>query len=136
MKRQERGFTLLEIMLVVTIIGLLMAAAIFKMAPALNVAKDTRVRADISNLRTMLLSYNGTNGFYPTSDQGLKALVNRPDGEPVPNRWSQLMDSVPTDPWGKEYVYRCPGSKNPNGYDLFSAGPDRIPDTADDDWGQ
>jgi general secretion pathway protein G len=136
MKKQERGFTLLEIMLVVTIIGLLMAAAIFKMAPALNVAKDTRVRADISNLRTMLLSYNGTNGFYPTSDQGLKALVNRPDSEPVPNRWTQLMDSVPTDPWGKEYVYRCPGSKNPNGYDLFSSGPDRLPDTPDDDWGQ
>ena len=136
MKRQEQGFTLLEIMLVVTIIGLLMAAAIFKMSPALGVAKSTRVQADISNVRTLLLSYNGTNGFYPTTDQGLKALVNRPDTEPVPNRWNQLMDSVPTDPWGKEYIYRCPGTKNPNGYDLYSAGPDRIPDTADDDWGQ
>jgi len=136
MKKQERGFTLLEIMLVVTIIGLLMAAAIYKMAPALGVAKGARVQADINTLRTSLMSYNGTNGFYPTTDQGLKSLVSRPDSEPVPNRWNQLMDAVPTDPWGKEYIYRCPGNKNPNGYDLFSSGPDRIPDTADDDWGQ
>jgi general secretion pathway protein G len=136
MKKREKGFTLLEIMLVVTIIALLMAAAICKMAPSVNIAKNTRVQADISGIRTMLLTYNGTNGFYPTTDQGLKAFVTRPDSEPIPNRWTQLMDSVPTDPWGKEYVYRCPGIKNPNGYDLFSSGPDRIPDTGDDDWGQ
>jgi general secretion pathway protein G len=135
-KKQQRGFTLLEIMLVVTIIALLMAAAIYKMAPAVNVAKTTRVQADIGSIRTMLMSYNGMNGFYPTTDQGLKALVTRPDSEPIPNRWNQFIESVPTDPWGKEYVYRCPGTKNPNGYDLFSAGPDRIPDTGDDDWGQ
>ena len=136
MKRKEQGFTLLEIMLVVTIIALLMAAAIWKMAPAVDVAKKTRIQADIGSIRTMLLSYQGMNGFYPTTDQGLKALVVRPDTEPIPNRWTQMMDGVPTDPWGKEYIYRCPGSKNPNGYDIFSAGPDRIHDTADDDWGQ
>jgi general secretion pathway protein G len=136
MKRKEKGFTLLEIMLVVTIIALLMAAAIFKMAPAVDVAKKTRIQADIQSIRTMLLSYQGMNGFYPTTEQGLKALVVRPDSEPVPNRWTQMMDSVPTDPWAKEYVYRCPGSKNASGYDLYSSGPDRIPDTADDDWGQ
>src|SRR4051812_5719537 len=97
-KRQQRGFTLLEIMLVVTIIALLMAAAIYKMSPAVGVAKTTRVQADISGIRTMLMSYNGMNGFYPTTDQGLKALVNRPDSEPVPNRWTRLMEGVPTDP--------------------------------------
>jgi general secretion pathway protein G len=135
-KRQKQGFTLLEIMLVVTIIALLMAAAIYKMGPAVNVAKNTRVQADISGIRTMLMSYNGMNGFYPSTDQGLKALVNRPDTEPVPNRWTRLMEAVPTDPWGKEYIYRYPGTKSPSGYDLFSAGPDRIPDTEDDDYGQ
>jgi general secretion pathway protein G len=136
MKRKQKWFTLLEIMLVVTIIALLMAAAIYKMAPAVDVAKKTRVGADIQGIRTMLLSYQGMNGFYPTTEQGLKALVVRPDSEPVPNRWTQMMTDVPTDPYGKEYVYRCPGSKNTSGYDIFSAGPDRIPDTADDDWGQ
>jgi general secretion pathway protein G len=136
MKKQQGGFTLLEIMLVVTIIALLMAAAIYKLAPSVDIAKKTRVEADIKGIRTMLLSYQGLNGFYPTTDQGLKALVVKPETEPVPTRWTQMMDGVPTDPWGKEYVYRCPGIKNPNSYDLFSAGPDRIPDTADDDWGQ
>ena len=135
MKRKQEGFTLLEIMLVVTIIALLLGAAIYKMAPAVDVAKGTRTQADIQGIRTMLLAYSGRNGFYPTTEQGLKALVVRPDTEPIPTNWSRLLDEVPKDAWGSEYVYRCPGTKNPSGYDLYSAGPDRIPDTADDDWG-
>lgn len=124
MKNKQSAFTLLEIMLVVAIIGVLLAAAIYKMAPALDTAKVTRTRADIQSIRTMLLSYNGLNGYYPTGDQGLAALVPR------------LMEEVPKDAWGTPYIYRCPGRSNPNGYDLFSAGPDRIPDTGDDDWGR
>jgi len=124
MNNRQSAFTLLEIMLVVAIIGVLLAAAIYKMAPALDVAKGTRTRGDIQAIRTMLLSYNGTNGFYPSSDQGLNALVPK------------LMESVPKDAWGSNYVYRCPGRQNPNSYDLFSPGPDRIPDTGDDDWGK
>ncbi len=134
--RKQSGFTLLEIMLVVTIIALLLGAAIYKMGPSVDVAKKTRIEADIQGIRTMLLAYSGRNGFYPTTDQGLKALVVRPDTDPIPEQWTQLMDSVPKDPWAMEYVYRCPGIKNPSGYDLFSAGPDRTPDTADDDWGR
>ena len=136
MKNRQSAFTLLEIMLVVAIIGVLLAAAIYKMAPALDVAKGTRTKADIQMIRTMLLSYSGSNGFYPTTEQGLKAMVVRPDTEPVPSSWRRLMDEVPKDAWGMEYVYRNPGVKNPSGYDLYSAGPDRKPDTADDDWGQ
>lgn len=124
MNNRQSAFTLLEIMLVVAIIGVLLAAAIYKMAPALDVAKGTRTRADIQALRTMLLSYNGTHGYYPTGDQGLAALVPR------------LMEEIPKDAYGTPYVYRCPGRSNPSGYDLFSAGPDRIPDTADDDYGR
>jgi general secretion pathway protein G len=135
MKRKQQGFTLLEIMLVVTIIALLLGAAIYKMAPAVDVAKSTRTQADIQGIRTMLLAYSGRNGFYPTTEQGLKAMVVRPETEPIPTSWSRLLDEVPKDAWGSEYVYRCPGTKNPSGYDLYSAGPDRIPDTADDDWG-
>jgi general secretion pathway protein G len=135
MKKRQSGFTLLEIMLVVAIIGVLLAAAIYKMAPALDVAKGTRTKADIQMIRTMLLSYSGSNGFYPTTEQGLKAMVARPETEPAPSSWRRLMDEVPKDAWGMEYVYRCPGVKNPSGYDLYSAGPDRKVDTADDDWG-
>jgi general secretion pathway protein G len=135
MKKTQQGFTLLEIMLVVTIIALLLGAAIYRMAPTVDVAKGTRVQADIQGVRTMLLAYSGRNGFYPTTEQGLKALVTKPETEPMPAQWTRLMDQVPKDAWGMEYVYRCPGIKNPNSYDLYSAGPDRIPDTADDDWG-
>ena|ERR1700686_3247058 len=136
MKKRQSGFTLLEIMLVVAIIGVLLAAAIYKMAPSLDVAKSMRTKGDIQSIRTSLLSYNAMNGFYPTTEQGLKALVVRPETEPAPSSWKRLMDDVPKDAWGMEYVYRNPGVRNPNGYDLYSAGPDRKPDTADDDWGQ
>jgi hypothetical protein len=82
------------------------------------------VFADIQGIRTSLLAYYGVNGSYPTSEEGLSALVLK-----------RLMDAVPDDPWGSAYLYRNPGRKNPAGYDLFSAGPDKIPDTSDDDWG-
>jgi general secretion pathway protein G len=121
MKNRQSAFTLLEIMLVVAIIGVLLAAAIYKMSPALGVAKSTVTRADIQGIRTMLLSYNGLNGSYPES---LNALVPR------------LMEELPKDPYGSFYVYRYPGQRNPSSYDLFSAGPDKIPDNADDDWGR
>ena len=108
-------------MLVVAIIGVLLSAAIYKMGGSLGVAKETRTRADIQGIRTMLLSYNGSNGSYPES---LSALVPR------------LMEEVPKDAYGSLYVYRYPGRRNPASYDLFSAGPDKIPDTADDDYGK
>ena len=108
-------------MLVVAIIGVLLAAAIYKMSPTLGIAKETRTKADIQGIRTMLLSYNGSHGSYPDS---LSALVPR------------LMEELPKDAYGSLYVYRYPGRTNPATYDLFSAGPDRIPDTADDDWGK
>jgi general secretion pathway protein G len=136
MKNRQSAFTLLEIMLVVAIIGVLLAAAIYKMAPALDVAKGMRTKGDIQSIRTSLLSYNAMNGFYPSTEQGLSALVSRPGSEPMPTSWKRLMDDLPKDAWGSNYVYRNPGRKNPGGYDVFSAGPDRIPDTGDDDWGQ
>jgi general secretion pathway protein G len=136
MKIKEQGFTLLEIMLVVTIIALLMGAAIYKMTGSVEYSKHVKISADIQGISTQLKMYESMNGFYPSTDQGLQALVSQPDSEPKPTRWYQLFSDKPKDPWQNDYVYRCPGTKNPNGYDLFSAGPDRKPDTADDDWGQ
>jgi len=75
------------------------------------------------------------DGFYPTTEQGLAALVSKPDTPPRPTRWYQLYSELPLDPWGNGYVYRSPGTKHPEGYDLFSSGPDHKPDTKDDDWG-
>src|SRR6266550_9432644 len=136
MKENQQGFTLLEIMLVVTIIALLLGTAIYKLAGNVEYARHTRVRADIQGINTQLKLYESMNGFYPTTDQGLQALVVQPDTDPKPTRWYQLYSEMPKDPWQTDYVYRCPGTKNPNGYDLYSAGPDRKPDTNDDYWGQ
>jgi general secretion pathway protein G len=138
MKRSRHysaGFTLLEIMLVVTIIALLLGTAIYKLSGNVEYAKHTRIAADIQGISTQLKLYESMNGFYPTSEQGLGALVTAPTGDPKPTRWYQLYKEMPKDPWMSDYIYRCPGTKNPTGFDLYSAGPDRKPDTTDDDWG-
>jgi general secretion pathway protein G len=129
------GFTLLEIMIVVTIIALLLGTAIYKLGGNVEYARHTRIQADIQGINTQLHLYESMNGFYPTTEQGLQALVSKATTEPVPSRWYQLYRELPKDPWQIPYIYRCPGIKHPESYDLFSAGPDRQPDTADDDWG-
>jgi type II secretion system protein G len=98
--------------------------------------RETVVRADLSLIRTQLASYKTANGAYPSTHQGLGALVAKPTSSPVPNHWTKLFLQVPKDPWQNEYVYRCPGTRHPDQYDLFSAGPDHVPYTADDDWGK
>lgn len=130
----QAGFTLLEIMLVVAIIVLLLGAAAFKLLPMLDSAKITRAQADISSIGTALLTYSSNNrGRPPSTSQGLDALVTRPSGDPKPTAWVRLMESVPVDPWGTPYIYKYPTThKTASGYDLYSAGPDRIPDTEDD----
>jgi general secretion pathway protein G len=135
METKQQGFTLLEIMLVVTIIALLLGAAIYKLGGNVEYARHIRVAADIQGINTQLGLYESMNGFYPTTEQGLQALVTQPSTDPKPTRWYQLYKELPKDPWGTDYIYRCPGLKNPNGYDLYSAGPDRKPDTTDDDSG-
>jgi general secretion pathway protein G len=136
LKRNQAGFTLLEIMIVVGIIVILLGLAISKIGNPTGFAKTTAVRADVQAIGTQLKLYESMNGFYPTTEQGLQALVSRPDTDPQPARWYQLFKEVPKDPWQNIYIYRCPGIKHPDSYDLFSAGPDRKPDTADDDWGE
>ena len=132
MKRNDSGFTLLEIMLVVMIIGLLLGTAIYKLRGNVEVSRIVAVQSSLQSIRTQLKLYESFNGAPPTTDQGLNALVTQPGGEPRPLRWTQLLDSVPKDPWGKEFIYLSPGRRNSNGFDLYSSGPDRLPDTADD----
>ena len=133
--RKQAGFTLLEIMLVVGIIVIILGVAVARLGNTTGVAKDMRVRADVQAISTQLRLYESVNGFVPTTEQGLQALVTQPSTDPRPTRWYQLFKELPQDPWNSDYIYLSPGRKNPTGYDLYSAGPDRKPDTADDNWG-
>ena len=128
-----RGCLVLACVLPVAVVVLLVA--ISKLGNTTATAKSMRVQKDIEAIKTQLQLYENMNGFYPTTEQGLQALVTQPQNDPRPTRWSQLFKERPKDPWGSDYIYRYPGVKNPDGYDLFSAGPDRQPNTADDDWG-
>jgi type II secretion system protein G len=91
------------------------------------------VAADISTLKLTLNRYKSITGIYPRTEHGLGALITQ-QAEPYMGRRT-LLNSVPKDPWGSHYIYLCPGEVHPDTYDLYSPGPDRIPNTADDDWG-
>src|SRR5215211_3520121 len=134
-KIKQQGFTLLEIMLVVSIIVIILGGRSSIIKKTTGIAKSMRVQADIQAIKTQLQLYESMNGFFPSSEQGLQALVTQPQNDPRPTRWYQLFKEMPKDPWGSDYIYRSPGLKNPGGYDLYSAGPDRQADTADDDTG-
>ena len=136
-KKRQSAFTLLEIMLVVSIIVILLGVAISQIGnPGGMVKSEVAVKSDIQGITSQLRLYESINGFLPTTEQGLQALVTQPSTEPRPSRWYQLYKKVPKDPYGSNYIYLCPGRRNPNGFDLYSAGPDRKADTADDNWGE
>jgi general secretion pathway protein G len=91
-----------------------------------------RVKGDFNSLGSVLKMYKINNGFYPSTAQGLKALVTRPGGTPAPKSWTALADKVPLDPWGQEYEYKFPGSKVPSEFELKTKGKDAIAGTEDD----
>ncbi len=122
---RHAAFTLIEIMLVVTIIVVLMGAAITLLRGNLEFAKEQRVMGDIQSISTQLKLYETMNYFLPSTEQGIKALVSKPSTEPVPQRWRNLLKEEPVDPWGMTYVFRNPGKKNADSFDLYSLGPDR-----------
>ena len=136
MKRTEassrHGFTLLEIMLVVAIIALLLSTGFYFLGPQIEIARDAKINADFHAFDQALKSYENFNGFLPTTEQGLQALVTMPSSDPKPQRWYQMMDKLPKDPYQQDYVYVCPGVHNPQGYDIYSKGKDLTANTADD----
>jgi general secretion pathway protein G len=137
MKKRQSAFTLLEIMLVISIIVILLGVVMSNIGnPGGMVREQVAVKADIQAITSQLRLYQSLNGFLPTTEQGLQALVTQPSTEPRPTRWSQFFKKMPKDPYGQNYIYLCPGRKNPNDFDLYSAGADRKPDTADDNWGE
>ena len=133
-----QGFTLVEMVLVLGIIALLLGAGIYQLTGVLDSGKIKRARADLATYSSALRTYELNAGFLPSTDQGLNALVERPSARPAPASWTQVMKKLVVDPWGNAYLYRKPGTKDKNGYDIYSAGPDGLPDTADDigNWDQ
>ncbi len=122
----EKGFTLIELMVVVVILGILATVVMPKLVGRTDKAKTTKAIVDISAMRVALKLYKLDNGTYPTTDQGLDALLNKPETEPVPKDWQSggYLDenSIPKDPWGVEYLYLSPGLHGD--YDILSYGAD------------
>ena len=130
--RRRSGFTLLEMVIVLGIIAVLMGGSIALIGKVKDGAKLQRVGADFNAVGSALMTYKINAGFYPSTQQGLKALVTKPSGTPQPRRWTSLSKAVPLDPWGKEYGYRFPGKKDPTEFELISSGPDGMDNTQDD----
>jgi len=130
MRRQRRGFTFLEIIVVVAILAILATLIIPRFMGRVDEARNTQADVQMKELAKTLELYRLDNGKYPTTEQGLKALVEKPTSDPVPTKWKQYIDAIPVDPWGNEYVYISPGTKG--AYDLMSVGQDGRAQTEDD----
>ncbi|MDF1741170.1 MAG: type II secretion system major pseudopilin GspG [Verrucomicrobiales bacterium] len=126
-KRSASGFTLVELVIVITIIAVLSGSGIYLIVGFIDDAKYTRVESDIKALDLALKSYERNNYFKPpTEDQGLTALTERPTGEPQPERWRAYLEEPMMDPWGQPYEYRVPAQKSSKKYDIFSLGEDGV----------
>jgi general secretion pathway protein G len=125
--RRSRGFTLIEIMVVVVILGILAAIVVPKVMDRPDSARITKAKQDIRALESALNLYKLDNFNYPSTDQGLEALAKKPSGAPEPRNWKQggYIDRMPKDPWGNDYQYMQPGVHGD--VDLFSLGADSRP---------
>ncbi|MFN7569925.1 MAG: type II secretion system major pseudopilin GspG [Betaproteobacteria bacterium] len=124
--RRRRGFTLIEIMVVIAILGILAALIVPRIVGRTDDARIAAAKTDIATIMQALKLYRLDNGRYPSTEQGLRALIEKPSGEPLPLNWKQggylERNSVPKDPWGKEYQYLNPGQRGE--IDVFSLGAD------------
>lgn len=120
-----RGFTLIELLVVVVILGVLAALVVPKVMSRPDEARIVAARQDISAILQALKLYRLDNGRYPSTEQGLQALVTKPATEPLPSNWKSggYLDKLPKDPWGSPYQYLYPGVKGE--MDVFSYGADR-----------
>jgi len=130
---RRRAFTLLEMILVLGIIALLLGVGTYFMVNVLGDAEEGKVKADVQAISASLIRYKTKARIYPSEQQGLDALVNRPTSDPQPASWKQFMKAQGIiDPWGEKYEYRYPGKHNPDSYDIFSKGLDKKAGTSDD----
>ena len=132
--KHNSGFTLIELMVVVVILGILATAVLPKIMGRPDEAKRVKAKVDISAIETALKLYKLDIGKYPTTEQGLKALVHPPEDEKAAQNWRKggylEKGKVPKDPWGGEYIYLSPGIQHE--YDIISYGADGVPGGTDE----
>ena len=123
-KQRQSGFTLLEIMVVIVILGVLASMVAPNIIGNKDKADQQKAVSDIVAMENALDMYKLENNFYPTTQQGLEALVNKPSGNPEPKSYRDngYIRRLPKDPWGNDYLMLSPGENGP--LDIFSAGPD------------
>jgi general secretion pathway protein G len=131
--RRLTAFTLMEMILVVVIIGLLAALVLPRVVGWGEKARIAAAKAQIGSFKTALGGFERAVGRFPSTSEGLRALIEKPPNLPEGVEWERFLDEsvIPQDPWAGEYVYRSPGAVNPD-YDLFSRGPDGQEGTDDD----
>lgn len=127
-RKFQGGFSLIEIMVVIVIIGLLVAIVAPNVLDRADEARVQKVKADFKNLETALKLYKLDNFSYPNSEQGLKALVEKPAMDPIPRNWKQggYVDNLPDDPWGRPYLYLSPAEFGKGDYDIYTLGADGV----------
>lgn len=121
MRHRQAGFSLIEIMVVVVILGILAALVVPKIVDRPDDARIIKAKQDVLAIQNALELYKLDNGFYPTTDQSIMALIEKPTTSPTPNNWRKYLKSLPKDPWGRDYLYLNPGQHND--IDIFTYGP-------------
>ena len=123
-QKAQRGFTLIELMVVVVILAVLAVVVVPNLMDRPDEARIVKAKQDINAVSSALQLYKLDNYNYPTTDQGLEALVIKPTDGPEAKNWKKLLDSVPQDPWGNTYLYLMPGTHG--AFDLFTYGADAV----------
>ena len=123
----QAGFTLIEVMVVVVILAILAAIIAPRILQRPDQAKQVAAKQDVSSLENAFELYKLDNGFYPTTEQGLKALVTKPSSQPIPSNWQTggYVKQLPADPWGHPYHYLSPGKHGP--FDVWTYGANNKP---------
>lgn len=118
----QKGFSLIEIMVVVVILGILASIVVPKIISRPDEARTVKAKQDVLAIQNALDLYKLDNGNYPSTDQGLLALVEKPTTSPIPPDWKPYLKSLPNDPWGRDYLYLNPGEHSE--IDVFTLGAD------------